>query len=85
MFQYSSSEKKLVKLLANCFFGPNLHKKGVIMDHAQNEKQLLLAEITGTDQQIKLFILSKYHTLLLSYESFSILCDVFFQKRFIFS
>ena len=55
------------------------------MDYAQYEGQLFLTEITGTDQQMKLFILSKYHMLLLSYESFSILSDVFFQKSFISS
>ena len=54
------------------------------MDHAQYEGQLFLTEITGTDQQMKLFILSKYHMLLLSYESFSILSDVFFSKKFHF-
>ena len=31
--QFSGSEKKLVKPLGkNCFFGPNLHRKGVIME-----------------------------------------------------
>ena len=30
-----SSEKKLVKPLKNCFFGPNLHRTGLIMDHTQ--------------------------------------------------
>ena len=29
----------LVKPLINCFIGPNLHKKGVIMDHTKNGKQ----------------------------------------------
>ena len=33
----------------------------------------------------KLFISSKYHIFWLSYEYFSILCDVFFAKKFIFS
>ena len=55
------------------------------MDQAQNEEQLFLAQIIGTDQQIKLFIFSKYYILLLSYESFSILSDFFFQKSFISS
>ena len=31
----SSSEKKLFKTPKNCFFGPNLHRKGLIMGHAQ--------------------------------------------------
>ena len=36
MLKFSSSEKKLVKPFKK-FFGPNLHGKGVIMDHAQDE------------------------------------------------
>ena len=32
-------KKKLVKPLKNCFFGPNFHRKGVIMHHAQDEKK----------------------------------------------
>ena len=40
MLQSSSSEKKLVKPLKNCFFRPNLHRKEVIMDHAQNVKKI---------------------------------------------
>ena len=39
MLKFSSSEKKLVKPLKNCFFWPNLHKKGVIMDHGRDEKK----------------------------------------------
>ena len=35
MLQSSSSEKDLVKPLKNCIFGPNFHKKEVIMGHAQ--------------------------------------------------
>ena len=47
MLQSSSSEKKKwVKPLKNCFIGPNLHKKGVIMGHAQRGKQFFWAEIT---------------------------------------
>ena len=38
MLQSSSSEKKLMKPLKNCFIGLNLHKKGVIMGHVRNEK-----------------------------------------------
>ena len=52
MLQSSSSEKKLVKPLKNCFFGPNLHRKGVIMDHAQDEKKFFLVEITKADHQL---------------------------------
>ena len=44
------------------FLGAYLHKKGVITGHAQNEKQVFLAEITDIDHQLsKRFILSKYH------------------------
>ena len=38
MLQSRSFEKKLVKPLKNCFFGPNLHRKEVIMGHAQDGK-----------------------------------------------
>ena len=85
MLQSSSSEKKLVKALKNCFFGPNLHRKGVIMGHTQDGNLLFLAEITKADYQPqKVFILSKY-MFWLSYESFSILSDVFCQKSVISS
>ena len=44
---------------------PNLHKKGVIMGHAQNEIQSFLAKITKADPSTlrypKLFTLGKYH------------------------
>ena len=74
MLQSSSSEKRLVKPLKNCYFGPNLHRKEVIMGHAQDGK-FFLAEITKADHQLqKVFILWKYHMLWLSYKS---LCDVF--------
>ena len=52
MLKSSSSEKKLVKPLKNCFFGPNLHGKGVIMDHAQDEKKFFLVGITKADHQL---------------------------------
>ena len=52
MLQSSSSEKKLVKPLKNCFFGPNLHRKGGIMGHAQGEKNFFLTEITKADHQL---------------------------------
>ena len=48
MLQSSSSEKKLVKPLKNCFFGPNLHRKEVIMGYAHTK----LAEITKADHQL---------------------------------
>ena len=50
--QSINSEKKLVKPPKNCFFGTNLYQKAVIMDHSQNEKQILLAEITKGDHQL---------------------------------
>ena len=49
--QSSSFEKKLAKLLKNCF-GPNLHKKGVIMGQAYNYYYFLLTEITKADHQL---------------------------------
>ena len=52
MLKSSSSEKKLVKSLKNCFSGPNLHRKGVIMDQAQDEKKFFLVEITKADHQL---------------------------------
>ena len=53
MLKSSSSEKKLLKPLKNCFFGPNLHRKGVIMDHAQDKKKnIFLVEITKADHQL---------------------------------
>ena len=52
MLQSISSEKKLVKPLKNCFLGTNLHKKGVVMGHVQNQKQFLLAKITKADHQL---------------------------------
>ena len=48
----SSSEKKPVKPLKNCFFGPNSHRKGVLMGYAQDEKKFFLAEITIADVQL---------------------------------
>ena len=52
MLQSISSEKKLVKSLKYCFFGPILHRKGAIIDHAQSKKQCFLAEITKADYQL---------------------------------
>ena len=52
MLKSTSSEKKLVKPLKNCFFGPNLHRKGVIMGHAQDEKFFFLVEVTKADHQL---------------------------------
>ena len=52
MLQSRSFEKKLVKPLKNCFFGPNLHRKGVIMGYAQDGKKFFLAEITKADHQL---------------------------------
>ena len=51
MLQSSSSEKNMVKPPKNCFFGPNLHKKGVIVGPTQSEKHFLV-EITKADYQL---------------------------------
>ena len=63
MSQSISSKKKMVKPLKKIFFsgvGTNLHKKGVIIGHPQNEKQLFLVEITKADYQLsETFILIK--------------------------
>ena len=52
MLQSRSFEKKLVKPLKNGFFGPNLHRKEVIMGHALDGKIFFLAEITKADHQL---------------------------------
>ena len=52
MLQSKSSEKKLVKPLKNGFFGLSLHRKGIIISHAQGGKKIFLAEITKADNQI---------------------------------
>ena len=59
MLQSSSSEKDLVKPLKNCIFGPNFHKKEVIMGHAQ----FFLAEITKTVHQLS----ETFHFIKISY------------------
>ena len=68
----------LLKLL----FGSNLDKKGVIMGYARNENHFFRGR---NNKQImsfqKLFIISKYHMFWLSYESFSMLGDVFLSKK----
>ena len=83
MLQSRSSEKKLVTPLKNCFFwtqfalkrghyGPRPIWKKFFWQKWQN--QIISFQ--------KVFILSKYHNHMfwLSYESFSILSDVFCQK-----
>ena len=56
------------------------------MGHVQNETQMFLQEILKSDHQLlETLCLSKYHIIWLSYESFSILCDVFCHKSVIFS
>ena len=63
--------KKMGKTSKTCYFwaqflGPT--KKGFSMDHAHNEKQIVLAEITKADYQLsKLLVLSKYHMFRLIY------------------
>ena len=64
MLKSSSSEKKLVKPLKNCFFGPNLHRQGVIMDHAQDEKIFFLVEITKADHHLS----ESFHFIKISYD-----------------
>ena len=81
VLQSKSFEKKSVKPLKNCFFGPNLYRKEVIVWAMPKMEKFFLAEIKKADHQLSVFILSKYHVL--SYESFSILSDVFCQKTVI--
>ena len=57
----------------SCFFGPNLHRKGVIMDHAQDEKRFFLVEITKTDHQLS----EKFYFITVSYVSTE-LCIFFY-------
>ena len=68
-------KKKWVKPLKNCFIGPNLHKKGVIMGHAQRGKQFYWAEITKADYQLSetfYFIKLSYFLTEFLNESFSV-------------
>ena len=70
-----------MKALEIVIFGPNLHKRGFGMGHTQNKKTFF-SEVTKADHKLsKTFYLPKYHMFWLSYESFSILCDVFLLKR----
>ena len=62
MLQSSSSEKMLVKHFKNCFFGPNLNRKGVIMGHAQDEKNFS-TKITKADHQL----LESFYFIKISY------------------
>ena len=52
MLQSRSFEKNLVKPLKNVFFGPNLHRKEIIMGHARDGKIFFLAEIKKEDHQL---------------------------------
>ena len=52
MLKSSSFEKKAGKTSEKLFFGPNLHGKGVIMDHTQDERNFFLVEITKADHQL---------------------------------
>ena len=52
MLQSRSSEKEFGKTLKNRFFGPNLHRKEVIMGHAQDGNFFFLAQITKADHQL---------------------------------
>ena len=73
MLKSSSSEKKLVKPLKNCFLDPICIEKGSLWTTPKTKKQIISFQ--------KVFILSKYHMFWLSYESFSILSHVFCQKK----
>ena len=75
----------LVKPLINCFIGPNLYKKGVIMGHTKNGKQLFLAGITKEDHHLqKKFFLLKYYKFWLNYDFFFYLAWCFLSKKFHF-
>ena len=61
------------------FFGPNLHKKGVIMGHEW--KIFSLAETRKADYQLsETFYFIKIYVLTELWIFFFILSDVFFQK-----
>ena len=61
-------------------YGPLLKQKTIFLQNRSNNK--VTKQIISFP---KLFILSKYHMVWLSYEWFSILCDVFLLKRIISS
>ena len=83
MLQPISSEKKLVKPLKNCLLGLICAKKGLLWATPKMTNNFL-AETTKQDYQFsETFHLSKYHMFWLSYESSSILSDVFCQKSVI--
>ena len=85
MLHSRSSEKKLVKPPKNCFFGPNLHRKEVIISHAQEEK-LLLAEIAKANHQLSSsFYFNKISYVLIELWIISYLTDVSCQKSVISS
>ena len=54
--------KKLVKPLKSCFFGPNLHRKGVIMATPNMEK-IFLTEIKADHQLSESFYFIKIYVL----------------------
>ena len=51
MLQSRKSKKKLVKPLKNCFFGPNLHRRGHYGPRSR-WKKIFLAEIKKADHQL---------------------------------
>ena len=56
------------------------------MGHAQNEIQIVLAEITKADHQLsETFYFIRMSYIFAELKCFSILCDVFCQKRVTFS
>ena len=79
MLQSSSSEKKLVKLLKNCFFGPNLHRKGVITAHSQHRKRFFSWNNKSRSSAFRKFLFYQniicfdwVMSLFLSWEMFSV-------------
>ena len=73
--------KPLLPALENSFLGWNYTKRA-IMDHTQNKKHFFGRNNKSRSSLFRniLYNLSKYHMFWLSYESFSILSDVFCQK-----
>ena len=84
MLQFSSSEKKVGKTPEKMFFGPNLHRKGAKV--GPRWKNLFLADYFWKFSKSSLSAFRKflfYQNIMfwLSYESFSILNDVFSQLK----
>ena len=86
LLQSSSSEKKLVKPLKDCFFSPICTKKGSLWAKPKMKNNFFFAEIAKADQQLsESFILSKYHIICFDWVTLWIFfyferCGVFCQK-----